>query len=131
METNNSSVYLDFLKRLLVFSLILGSFAALLFFLLPSEFITPALPFLFPFFISVTLLSSYMLTRSMRKKFIKFLNAYLLLTIVKLFVYIVVMVGYILMHRQDALPFGISFFLLYLFYTIFEVVYLVSSFKKA
>jgi hypothetical protein len=131
METQINSIYLSFLKRLIIFSLVLGSIAALMFFLLPSKVITPALPFLFPFFIAVTLISSYLLIRSSQKKFIKFLNSYLLLTIVKLVVYIVVMVVYILLHRQDALPFGISFFALYLCYTIFEVVFLVSSFKKA
>ena len=126
METQINSVYLSLLKRLLIFSLIIGSVAALLFFLLPSEFITPALPFLIPFFISVTLISSYLLIRSAQKKFLKYLNVYLLTTIARLFLYIAVMVTYILLNKHDILPFSISFFILYLCYTIFEVVWLVS-----
>jgi hypothetical protein len=93
---------------------------------LPSKLITPALPFLFPFFISVTLISSYLLIRSSQKKFIKYLNVYLLTTVSRLFLYIAVMVTYILLNKTDILPFSISFLILYLCYTIFEVVWLVS-----
>ena len=126
MQTQVNSVYLSLLKRLLIFSLILGAIAAVLYFLLPSKFITPALPFLFPFFIAVTLISSYLLIRSSQKKFIKYLNVYLLTTVVRLFLYVAVMVTYILLNKPDILPFSISFFILYLCYTIFEVVWLVS-----
>jgi hypothetical protein len=126
METQINSVYLSLLKRLLIFSLILGAIAALLFFLLPSNFITPTLPFLFPFFIAVTLISSYLLIRSSQKKFIRYLNVYLLTTVIRLFLYLAVMVTYILLNKSDILPFSITFFILYLCYTIFEVVWLVS-----
>lgn len=129
METQINSVYLSLLKRLLIFSLILGSIASVLFFLLPSKFITPTLPFLFPFFIAVTLISTYLLIRSSQKKFIKYLNLYLLTTVVRLFLYVAVMVTYILLNKEDVLPFSISFFILYLCYTIFEVVWLVSFSK--
>jgi hypothetical protein len=96
---------------------------------LPSEFITPTLPFLIPFFISVTLISTYLLIRSSQKKFIKYLNVYLLTTVVRLFLYVAVMVTYILLNKPDLFPFSITFFILYLCYTIFEVVWLVSFSK--
>ena len=129
MEIQSNSVYLSLLKRLLIFSLILGSIAALLFFLLPEKYISPTLPFLFIFFIAVTLVSSYILIRSSQKKFIRYLNVYLLTTVIKLFLYIAVMITYILLNKADILPFSISFFILYLCYTIFEVIWLVSFSK--
>jgi hypothetical protein len=129
MEIQINSVYLSLLKRLLIFSLIIGSTATVLYFILPGKFITPALPFLFPFFISVTLISSYLLIKSSRKKFIRYLNVYLLTTVVRLFLYIAVMVTYLLLNKADILPFSITFFILYLCYTIFEVVWLVSFSK--
>ena len=129
METKINSAYLSLLKRLLVFSLILGSIAVILFFLLPAKFITPTLPFLFPFFIAVTLISSYLLIKSSQKKFIRYLNVYLLTTVVRLFLYVAVMVTYIVLNKSDVIPFSITFFLLYLFYTVFEVVWLVSFSK--
>ena len=124
------STYLSFLKRLLVFSLIPGSLAVVLYFLLPAKFITPTLPFLFFFFIAVTLISAYILIRSARKKFIRYLNVYLLMTVLKLFLFVAVMVTYVLFNKSDLVPFTISFFILYLFYTVFEVVWLVSFSRK-
>ena len=129
MEMQSNSVYLSFLKRLLIFSLILGSVAALLFFLLPEKCISPILPFLFIFFIAITLISTYILIRSSQKKFIRYLNVYLLTTVIKLFLYVAVMITYILLNMADIFPFAISFFILYLCYTIFEVVWLVSFSK--
>jgi hypothetical protein len=129
METKIKSDYLSLLKQLIVFSLLLVSVAVVLFFLLPGTFITPALFFLFPFFISVTLISANILIRSARKKFIRYLNVYMLTTLVKLILYVLVMVVYILLNKQDVIPFFVTFLILYLLYTIFEVVWLVKFFK--
>ena len=130
MEKQINSVYLSFLKRLLIFSLIPGSIAAVLYFSLPAKFITPTLPFLFIFFIAVTLISAYILIRSSQKKFIKYLNVFLLTTVLKLFLFTAVIITYVLFNKADLIPFTLSFFILYLCYTIFEVVWLVS-FSKA
>lgn len=129
MEIKNNSVYLSFFKRLLIFSLIPVLTAAVLYFVLPAKFITPVLPFLILFFIAVTLISTFILIKSSQKKFIRYLNVYLLTTIIKLFLYIAVMVTYIIFNQADLLPFAISFFILYLFYSIFEVAWLVSFSK--
>jgi hypothetical protein len=129
MEKQINSVYLSFLKRLLIFSLMPGSIAALLYFSLPAKFITPVLPFLFLFFIAVTLINAYILIRSSQKKFIKYLNAYLLTTVLKLFLFTAVIIIYVLFNKADLIPFTLSFFILYLCYTIFEVVWLVSFSK--
>ena len=129
MEEKNDSVYLSFLKKLLVFSLIPGSVGAVLYLTLPRQFITPVLPFLFLFFISVTLISAYVLIGSSRKKFIKYMNVFLLTTVVKLFLFVAVMVAYVFFNKSDLIPFTISFFILYLFYTVFEVTWLVSFSK--
>ena len=125
-----SSPYIAYLKQLVIFSLILGIVSVALYFILPVGFITPALPFLFAFFIGVTLVGYYFLLKSMEKKFIKFLNTYLLYTTFKLFIFIVILVVYILLHRADAVPFGIAFFILYLCYTIHEMISLLSYSKK-
>ena len=130
MEWNKSSWYLIFLRRILIFSIILGLLAKGLTFLVPSHYITPALPWLFLFFIAVTLIGYYIILRSAKSKFIRFINSYLLVTVVKLFVFIGVIFLYLLNNRADAAAFALSFFVLYLCYMIFEVVNLVSVFKS-
>ena len=122
--------FLDFFKRILLFSMILGIVVGGLYFILPENYITPALPLLFAFFIGASLTGYYYLIRSVGKKFIKFLNSYLLYTVVKLFLFITIMVVYILINRQDAVAFGITFLVLYFCYTIFEVIALVSYSKR-
>jgi hypothetical protein len=124
------SPYLSYLKQLVIFSILLGLVAVALFYLLPAGFITPALPFLFAFFIGVNLIGYYFLIKSVQKKFIKFLNTFLLFTTCKLLLYIVILVLYIMTHKYDAMPFGLAFFILYLFYTIHEIVSLLSYSKR-
>ncbi len=124
------SRYLRFLKKLLVFSLILGFLTGTVTYFLPKSYLTPALPFLFFFFIAVTLISYHFLLQSIEKKLIKFTNTYLLTTFIKLLLYIVVMIGYVFFNRSDAIPFMLWFFFLYLCYTIFEVVMVVGRPEK-
>ncbi len=121
------SLYLTFLKRLLVFSMILGILATILWFTLPRSLVTPALPLLLFFFLSVTLISYYFQLKSAGERFIRFVNAYMLLMAAKLFLYIVVIVAYVFTHRSDVIPFMMTFFVLYLCFTIFEAVYVLGT----
>lgn len=130
MQWNIPPGYFTFLRRILVFSIILGLLATGMGFLAPSRYITPTLPWLFVFFIVVTLAGYYFILRSANMKFIRFLNSYLLVTVVKLILFIGVIFLYLLNNRQDAAAFAISFFVLYLCYMIFEVINLVLYFKS-
>ena len=129
MNPDNSSPYLTFLRRILIFSAILGIIATGFYFLVPAKYITPALPFLFVFFIAVTLASFYYLLRSTGKAFITFVNYYLLITLLKLFLFIGVIFLYMFLNKPDAAPFAISFLVLYFLYMVFEVVNMVWHFK--
>jgi len=129
MEWNNSSGYITFLRRIIIFSIVLGILSVGLRFLVPARFITPTLPLLFLFFIGVTLTGFYFILQSSKDKFIRFVNAYLLVTVIKLFLFVGIIFFYLLRYRQDAAAFAISFFILYVSYTIFEVVNLVTYFK--
>jgi hypothetical protein len=131
MDWNNSQRYLTFLLRIVVFSVILGLMTTGLRFLVPAHYITPTLPWLFVFFIVVTITGYYFILRSSNTKFIRFINSYLLVTVVKLFLFIGAIFIYLLNNRQDAAAFAISFFILYFCYMIFEVVNLVSFFKSS
>ncbi|MCX6247056.1 MAG: hypothetical protein NTW10_04930 [Bacteroidetes bacterium] len=131
MKWNTASPYLSFLRRILLFSFVLGFIATGIWMVAPVKYITPALPFLFIFFLAVTLIGYYFILRTIDSKFIKFINAYLLVTVVKLFLFIGVIFLYLWYNRQDAGPFAITFFLLYLCYMIFEVINLVSDFKSS
>ncbi len=88
---------------------------------------SPAMPFLVFFFIATSLLSFYYLQQTFNKRFIKFVNTFLLTIIIKLALYIGVMIIYVFINRKDAIPFMLGFFVLYLCYTIFEAVCIIKN----
>jgi hypothetical protein len=120
------SAYIKYVGQLLIFSGIIGIITLMIMLMLPKSFFSPALPFLIVFFIATSLLSFYYLLQSSTKRFIKFVNTFLLTIIIKLFIYAGVMIGYVLANRSDAIPFMLGFFILYLFYTIFEAVSIIK-----
>ena len=124
------SVYLNFLKRIIIFSVAFALICFIVGYFLPSGFITPALPYLFLFFLSVTLVVHYVLLKASEKRFSKFTTYFMLATFLKLMLYIAVLLIYVLLNRSDAIPFIITFFILYIFYTAFEVISILSYTKS-
>jgi len=112
-----------FLKSLVIFTGVLSSFIfAVCFFLLPQSYITPALPYLIVFFFLVTLVIHYILLVASEKRTSKFVNYFMLTTFLKLVFYIIIMVVYGLLNKSDAIPFFITYFILYVAFTTFELI---------
>ena len=121
--------YLDFLKKLIIYTIILGIAGYLIVSFLPSDYISPTLPYLFVFFFSVTLIVHYILLKVSIKRVTNFVNYFMLLTFGKLIFFLTIILIYALLFRDDALQFIISFFILYVFFTGFEVVLSLSHSK--
>ena len=117
-----SFYFRNFIIRLTVFSVILGIITFGLTFFLPAGYFSPVLPFLFPFFYSANIIVFYFLIKSMQKKFSSFINRFMLATFVKLMIYMTVLLAYIFTQKEDAVHFILAFFVLYVAYTVFEVV---------
>lgn len=113
--------------KLIIFTAVLFIISFSIRYFLPDPWRTPALPFLFPFFFSVNIVVHYIILKGTEKKFNSFVNYYLAGTFCKLLLYILVLVVYVFLHRSDALTFTVTFFLLYLFFTGFEVISLLSN----
>lgn len=116
------TMYYDFLKKLLIFTFILAVVGFTIAYFLPVNYVTPSLPFLFAFFLSVTIIVHYILLKVSEKKTPAFINYFMILTLGKLIFYLTIILIYAFVNREDLLPFAISFFILYAFYTGFEVV---------
>jgi hypothetical protein len=114
---------MTFVKKLIVFSVIISCLTIAAYFLLPSKLITPALPFLLPYFFAIMVLTYYFQLKAVHKTFIKFTNNFLLITIVKLLILMSVLIIYILINRADAIAFLAWYFLLYVCFTAFETIY--------
>jgi hypothetical protein len=111
-----------FIINLAIFSLILGAIAYVMTYFLPAAYFSPVLPFLFPFFYSATVVVYYFLIKSTEKKFSSFINRFMLATFLKLMTYMAVLLIYVFAHKEDAVCFILAFFILYIAYTVFEVV---------
>jgi hypothetical protein len=120
------SQYIKFLQNLLMFSAAVGAVALAGMLLLPGRYMTPAMPYLVVFFIATTLLSFHALLKAASERFMKFVNTFFLIMLIKLFGYAGVMIAYVLVNRSDAVPFMLGFFVLYLAYTIFESVSIIK-----
>jgi hypothetical protein len=122
--------YVDFLKKLLIYSSILAIAGFLITSFLPKSYITPALPYLFFFFFSVTLIVHLILLKVSEKKGGGFINFFMLLTFGKLLFFLTIILIYALLNRSDAVTFILAFFILYVFFTAFEVVLSLSHTKQ-
>jgi len=122
--------YQQFIIRLTILSLITGILVFILNRLFSSEIIPPALPWLIILFYLVTAVVHYALLRISAMNPRKFVGYFMLATFAKLMVYLVVMVAYVFKVREGMLAFVLSFFMLYIIYTVFEVVTILDQTKE-
>ncbi len=103
--------------------------AIVLRYLLPAEFYTPALPYLVLFVFSSQIVLLRFIAGGATAKFNRFVNRFMAGSFLKLLLYLIVILVYSYLNRHEALPFAVSFVVLYLIYTIFEISVLLKYFK--
>jgi hypothetical protein len=114
--------YQAFVKKLLLFTIILAIAGYGIYQILPTEFTSPVIIYLYLFFFSVTLIVHYLLLKIAQKRANSFINYFMLLTFGKLLFFLTIILIYALLFRTDAKVFIITFFILYVCFTSFEVV---------
>lgn len=122
--------YQQFILRLTVLSLVLGLLVFVLGRYLPHGIISPALPFLLILFYVITALVHYVLLRISALNPRKFVGYFMLATFLKLMNYLIVIVVYVWYVKEGVLPFILSFFILYIIYTVFEVLSILAQTKE-
>ncbi len=119
-----------FLKQLLILTAILAVLVIIMILIMPAKYITPALPFILIFHFAATLISFMFIRKKTEKAPNKFINVYLANTTIKLILYLAILMIYGLTNIADAVKFIISFFVLYVIFTSFEVVKLLKANKS-
>lgn len=120
-----------FLNQLLILTGIIGAIIVGFMLLAPADYVSPTLPFLLVFHAAATLVSFLYIHKKTEKAPSKFIQAYLANTTIKLILYMAILFVYALNYLDDAVNFIISFFVLYVIFTVFEVLHLVKAGKKA
>jgi hypothetical protein len=122
--------FLKFLLRITVFSALLS---IILFFLIPAlppKFQLNTWWIMICFFFLITSLFHFGLLRSIKKRPASITIYYMAGTTFKLLLYIAIMLIYGSLHKETAMVFVLTFFMLYFLYTIFEVALLYKKFSQ-
>ncbi len=118
------------LKLLIFTAIVLGATLSLYFTLL-QEYYLQIYPILLFYFVILTFIIHIVLLKASKMQPQKFVNKYLLLTTVKLFVNIIIISVYLFTNKEDAVSFLIVFLIHYLIYTFFEVAFFSEYLRKA
>lgn len=120
-----------FLKSLLILASIVGILVIGVVYILPSEHVSLALPYILIFHVLASLVSFVIINKKLQQEPKKFVNVYLGVTTVKLMLYLAILLIYSFNFLHDAVNFIISFFVMYVIFTFFEVIQLVKASREA
>ena len=118
-----------FFRKLTILTLLVAFVSAILFYFIPSEYVSPAYPYLLAFFYFSSLGIYAILAKSVKKRPAVFSTNFMFITVLKLFLLMVFLGFYIYLNRDDAIPFVIGFFILYIGYTVFETIEIMKLLK--
>jgi hypothetical protein len=122
--------YRQFILRITILSLGLGLMTYVLDRLLPERTIPGAWPYLILLFYVIGALVHFILLRITALNPRKFVSYFMLATFFKLMNYLIVIVVYTFYVKKGILPFIISFFILYIIYSVFEVATFITQTKE-
>ncbi len=83
-----------------------------------------------PFFAGVSFLTAYIHQIGMERKARGFAHLFIGVTMSRFFFFLVIMVTYSIIFRDDAVRFIVWFMVFYLFYTFFEVIFHFRAVRK-
>ncbi|MBN2616024.1 MAG: hypothetical protein JXR71_10070 [Bacteroidales bacterium] len=116
------NVRLSLSFHITLFTFLMAALSLLVQLGVPQVKISPTYPFILIFFFLATWVILLILEKSFRSKLSRFANAYMLVNFVKLILFSGVIAVYALSNKEDAVSFVITFFVYYIFFTLFEVV---------
>ena len=119
-----------FLKKALLFCLVLIGVSLLLYDTLLKEYYLKVFPLQFGIIALITLLSHLKLMGASERNPRKFSTTYLSIMSVRLLIYLVFILVCLLIDRTNAVNFVVTFLVLYLAFTIFEVIEISNFLKK-
>jgi len=114
-----------FIRNLLIFTVILAvcGFAVSYF---TVGLITRFWPFLLLLFAGITMTLVTLLFSASEKKFSRFSNIFMIASILKIFILLILIGGYSFKFQDDAIRFSITLFVFYILYLGFEIIWLLK-----
>lgn len=115
----------QFIKNLILYTAILALASLSVSFFLPG-FITKYWPMVLLLIAGITLIIVTLLFSANEKKFIRFSNTFMLASMIKILVLLVVIVGYSFTNQSDAIRFSVTLLIFYILYLGLEIFWLLK-----
>lgn len=112
-----------------VYTAILAVITVVIFLLLPSGYASVSIPYQFVLFYTVTLTVHYLLLKASEKSAGSFVTRFMLVSFLKLLLYVIVLVAYLFLNKSDVLRFAIPYLALYILYSAYEI-YSITRFSN-
>ena len=100
------------------------------FFKFRPEFFHPVMPYMLMYVLAVTLLSHRSMLKSLTKRPAVFVNTFMMFMGIKLLSYLAFIAIVAFIDTTNVISFTLSFFVVYLVYTVFETVSILKSEKE-
>jgi len=115
----------DYSKGLIYFTLIIGTLAAMMFWLVIPQYYLPIFPVLFIFFPILSLTIKMLASRFGKKNHYFF--SFMLSNSLKIVIYLIFIIIYVILDRTNATAFVVTFLILYTLFTFFDVISIVRN----
>ena len=119
-----------FFKKIVIFTIIIVVLEYILSTQIPPNLVSNAWPVIILFFLAFTVLMHRYLLKSTEGRPQKFIFSFMMITTIKILLYLGVILIYILINRPDAVAFIAAFFLNYFLFTGFEISSVVKFLEK-
>ena len=123
-------MYKKYVLKLFIFTILIGLIGAVLFLAFFKNYYLPVFPWLLIFFFLITFLAHIFFLIVTKRNISRFASMFMLFSMLKMLVYIIFIVIYLLINRDNTIPFLITFFSGYLLFSIFEVKSFISYQKN-
>ncbi|MBT3210110.1 MAG: hypothetical protein HN704_17145 [Bacteroidetes bacterium] len=118
------------ITKLIVFSAILITLSVIFYTTILKNFYLPVFPFLLALFILITAIIQIMLVRIGKNEMAKFTRYFMLTLTIKIFVFLIFLVSYIFLDKENAAIFLVTFLVLFIVFLLYEVITLYTAFQK-
>ena len=120
----------SFIIKLLIITAIMEAIALSWGFFMPPKFVTPHLAILPIFFMAVTFMIHKAFVGALGLNPRQFVTRFMLVTTIKLLSFMALLLIYALINSHDAIQFLLSFFVMYVIYSAFEVTAVMNLNKR-
>jgi hypothetical protein len=110
-----------FLKKITIYAVVLAALQYILSIQIPDAYVSNAWPVVILFFFAFTVLMHRFLLKSTEGRPQKFIFSFMMITTIKILLYLGIILVYVLVNKPDAVAFIGVFFLNYFLFTGFEI----------